>query len=166
LSYVATGTLSSGARSRRADEAGRLIADVLEAAGEIRRLGDQIASAVDQTNARWQVLSVFSEGDWTVSRAARRLGVTRQSVQRVVDLLLEEGLLVAEANPDHARSPLIRLTPPGERTLATITAASDPWQARLGDRLTLDQLGAAREVLAVLTAAARAGPGPPTARGG
>jgi DNA-binding MarR family transcriptional regulator len=150
--------VGADARSQRGDQAGRLVADVLEAAGAIRRLGDEIASAVEQTQSRWQVLSVLSEGDWTVSRAARRLGVTRQSVQRVVDLLLAEGLVVAEPNPDHARSPLIRLTPAGERTLATITAASDPWQERLGDRLTLADLRTAREVLAVLIEEARAGP--------
>jgi DNA-binding MarR family transcriptional regulator len=130
---------------------------VLEAAGAIRRLGDEMASEVGQTQARWQVLSVLSEGDWTVSRTARRLGITRQSVQRVVDLLLDEGLLAAEPNPDHARSPLIRLTPDGERTLATITAVSDPWQERLGDQLTLDELRTARRVLAALIEAARHG---------
>jgi DNA-binding MarR family transcriptional regulator len=152
------GALSKGDRGERADEAGRLVADVLEAAGAIRRLGDQIASAVDQTNARWQVLSVLSEGDWTVARAARRLGVARQSVQRVVDLLLAEGLAVAEPNPDHARSPLIRLTATGERTLARITAAADPWERELGERLPLEEVRTARRALAVVTEAARAGP--------
>lgn len=143
--------------TERADQAGRLVADVVEAAGAIRRLGDSMASEVGQTQARWQVLSVLSEGDWTVARAARRLGITRQSVQRVADLLLEEGLLVAEPNPDHARSPLIRLTREGERALATITAVSDPWQEALGSRLTLDDLRTARRVLAALIEAAREG---------
>ena len=143
--------------TERADQAGRLVADVVEAAGAIRRLGDEMASEVGQTQARWQVLSVLSEGDWTVARAARRLGITRQSVQRVADLLLEEGLLVAEPNPDHARSPLIRLTREGERALATITAVSDPWQEALGSRLTLDDLRTARRVLAALIEAAREG---------
>lgn len=150
--------MSAESRAERTDQAGRLIADIVEAAGAIRRLGDQLASSVQQTQARWQVLSVLSEGDWTVSRAARRLGISRQSVQRVVDLLLDEGLLVAEPNPDHARSPLIRLTPAAEQVLATITAASDPWQERLGDRVTLDELVTARRVLAEVTDAAREGP--------
>ncbi len=116
-----------------------------------------MASEVGQTQARWQVLSVLSEGDWTVSRAARRLGITRQSVQRVADLLIDDGLAVAEPNPNHARSPLIRLTAEGERTLATITAVSDPWQERLGERLTLDDLRTARRVLSALIEAAREG---------
>ncbi len=149
--------MASRTPDQRADQAGRLVADVVEAAGAIRRLGDAMASEVGQTQARWQVLSVLSEGDWTVSRAARRLGITRQSVQRVVDLLLDEGLLAAERNPDHARSSLIRLTPEGERTLATITAVSDPWQERLGKQLTLEDLRTARRVLAALVEAARTG---------
>ena len=150
-----------GTREERGDQAGRLVADIVEAAGAIRRLGDVMAGEVQQTQARWQVLSVLSEGDWTVSRAARRLGITRQSVQRVVDLLLEEGLLAAEPNPDHARSPLIRLTPTGRKTLATITAVSDPWQEQLGERLTLDELKVAREVVAAVIEAAHEGAAAP-----
>ena len=40
----------------------------------------------------------------TASQVARRMGLTRQSVQRVVDLLAAEGLISAlEKNPDHRR---------------------------------------------------------------
>ncbi|HVE68311.1 MAG TPA: MarR family winged helix-turn-helix transcriptional regulator [Solirubrobacteraceae bacterium] len=145
-------------RKQTAEQAGYLVADVVEAAGAIRRLGDEMAATVGQTQARWSALSVFaSEGDWTVARGARRLGISRQSLQRVVDLLLDEGLLAAVPNPDHARSPLIRLTPEGERTLATIAAASEPWQARLAERMTLDEVLAARKVLAAVVQAAREG---------
>ena len=138
------------------EQAGLLVADLVEAAGATRRLGDEIASAVGQTQARWSALSVFaSEGDWTVARAARRLGIARQSLQRVVDLLLDDGLLVAEPNPDHARSPLIRLTGQGERTFAAITAAVEPWQEHAADGLSAEELLSARRVVQRITEAAR-----------
>jgi DNA-binding MarR family transcriptional regulator len=144
-----------GTRKKRADEAGLLVADLVEAAGAVRKLGDEIAGAVGQTQARWSALSVFaSEGDWTVARAARRLGVARQSLQRLVDLLLDERLLAAEPNPEHARSPLIRLTPEGERTLAAITTAVAPWEEHAADGLTLEELQTARKVVARITEAA------------
>ena len=75
-----------------ADHLALLVADIFEAAGALREHGDQIAGRVGQSQARWQVLSVFSEGDWTVATAARRLGVTRQSEQRIADLLVADVL--------------------------------------------------------------------------
>lgn len=147
--------LSLTQREERADEAARLVADVLEAAGALRRLGDEIAGTAGQSQARWQVLSVLSEGDWTVARAARRLGVSRQGVQRVVDLLLEEGLLLVEPNPNHARSPLIRLTPEGRETLDRITEVVDPWHRQIGGTLSLEELRTARAAMAALIRASR-----------
>ena len=64
----------------KANHLALLIADVFEAAGALRLHGDQMAAAVGQSQARWQVLSVLSEGDWTVASAARRLGASALSV--------------------------------------------------------------------------------------
>src|SRR6516225_8642787 len=89
------------------------IADVLELAGLFRRVADDIARQEGQTQARWYALSVFSEDPLTVSQAARRLGSTRQAVQRSADELLAQGLTIAEPNPDHLNSPFITLTPKG-----------------------------------------------------
>src|SRR5215213_2268842 len=74
----------------RAQEAARLVADVLECAGALRRYGDALTRPLGQTEVRWAVLSVLSGGARTVPQVARRLGVTRQSVQRVANLLVAE----------------------------------------------------------------------------
>lgn len=147
--------MKSSDLDERADQARRLVSDILEAAGALRRRGDAIAAAAGQNQARWQVLSVLSDGDWTVSKAARRLGVRRQSVQRVADALLAQGLLRAEPNPHHARSPLLRLTPEGQRALATVTDVADPWHERLAAQLSLDDLRTARDALRIVVEAAR-----------
>lgn len=97
------------------------IADVLELSGLFRRIADAIARQEGQTQARWYALSVFSEDPLTVSQAARRLGTTRQAVQRSADELLAQGLAIAEANPDHRTSPFIRLTPEGHEVLGRIS---------------------------------------------
>jgi DNA-binding MarR family transcriptional regulator len=101
-----------------------LVADLYQAAGLSRRLGEQIAKAEGQSQARWQVLSVLSDGPRTVAQAARRLGTARQAVQRVTRELAEAGLLVARDNPDHRTSPLFELTAPGERTLERMNATA------------------------------------------
>jgi DNA-binding MarR family transcriptional regulator len=113
-----------------------LVADIYELAGSLRRQGDEIAGAFGQSQARWQVLSVASEGTWTVPGIAQRLGISRQAVQRVVDDLVDDGLAALVANPAHRRSPHVALTAPGRRTLAAITAAARSWHRQIAGELS------------------------------
>jgi DNA-binding MarR family transcriptional regulator len=80
------------------------VADVFETAGTLRRYGERIAASAGQTQARWQLLSVVSVGDWTVPMAAERIGTSRQAVQRIANELAEEGLATFDDNPHHRRS--------------------------------------------------------------
>jgi len=139
----------------RAEEVDRLVADVLECAGALRRYGDALTRPLGQTEVRWAVMSVLSGGARTVPQVARRLGVTRQSVQRVANLLAAEGLIESVRNPENARSPLFRLSERGEEVLAAITRAADPWLRRVGEELSFDDLRQARAALAVLMRFAR-----------
>ena len=41
--------------------------------------------------------------------------VSRQSMQKTIDRLIEEGLVTSAPNPRHLRSPLLALTPAGRR---------------------------------------------------
>jgi DNA-binding MarR family transcriptional regulator len=138
-----------------AEEVDRLVADVLECAGALRRYGDALTRPLGQTEVRWAVLSVLSGGARTVPQVARRLGVTRQSVQRVANLLAAEGLIESVTNPDNSRSPLFRLSKRGEEVLTAITRAADPWLRRVGEELSLEDLRRARAALAVLMRFAR-----------
>jgi DNA-binding MarR family transcriptional regulator len=138
-----------------AEEVDRLVADVLECAGALRRYGDALTRPLGQTEVRWAVLSVLSGGARTVPQVARRLGVTRQSVQRVANLLAAEGFIERVVNPDNARSPLFRLTRHGEEVLTAITRAADPWLRRVGKELSLEDLRRARAALVVLMRFAR-----------
>ncbi|MBP2184749.1 MarR family winged helix-turn-helix transcriptional regulator [Amycolatopsis magusensis] len=129
-----------------------LIADVYELAGISRRTSEDIAREAGQTAARWHVLSVLSDGPRTVPGAARRLGLTPQSVQRVVTDLLDAGQAEALSNPDHARSPLIALTDDGRATLERLFARSDNARERLLERagVSAGELHQARETLRTL----------------
>jgi DNA-binding MarR family transcriptional regulator len=124
-----------------------LVADVFELAGALRRRGDEVAGRLGQTQARWQVMSVVSEGDWTVPDAARRLGVSRQAVQRIADLLVEDGLASFEDNPAHRRSPHLRLSEPGRRTLDRIVETNLDESAELLADVSAQDLSATRDVL-------------------
>jgi DNA-binding MarR family transcriptional regulator len=135
-----------------------LIADIYETAGALRQRGDRIASIAGQTHARWQVLSVLSDGEWTVPRIARRLGVTRQAVQRTADQLSDDGLVEFELNPNHERSPLTRPTVAGLEALAAITASASHWNELAGKGLKTSDLNIARSVLQALSEAAHTDP--------
>lgn len=126
-----------------------LIADVYELAGESRRTSEALARGVGQSAARWHVLSVVSGGPRTVPGAARRLGLARQSVQRVVDELVAAGLLELRANPDHARSPLVAVSAAGADTLDRLVHRSDADRAALLQRAGVGavELAEARGVL-------------------
>jgi DNA-binding MarR family transcriptional regulator len=144
-------TTEHGAR----EELALLIADLFEAAGALRRHGDQLAAVAGQTQARWQLLSVISEGEWTAPRVARRLGITRQAVQRVAKPLAEDGLLSLEPNPDHQTSVILRATPEGQKALEEITAAARDWQTRAAAELSPSELAATRSVVRRIIAATR-----------
>ena len=97
------------------------IADVLELSGLFRQAADGIARQAGLTQTLWYALSVFSAQPLTVSQAARRLGTTRQAVQRSANELFSRGLAAAESNPDHRASPFVVLTPKGQHALAEVS---------------------------------------------
>src|SRR5271170_4300210 len=94
-----------------------IVADIYELAGRLRECGEAIAKTVGQTQARWQVLSAASGRPQTVPQIARVLGVTRQNVQRIGDLLVAEGAAQYRDNPDHRASPHLILTKSGRIAL-------------------------------------------------
>lgn len=124
-----------------------LVADVFEAAGLLRRMGEGVAAAEGQTQARWQLLSVVSEEPLTVARAARRLGIARQGVQRVANDLVREGLAGFHPNPDHRGSPLLTLTPLGRTTLERITDRASAVHRVLTADIAAADIAAARGLL-------------------
>ncbi|AKJ15705.1 hypothetical protein ABB07_38320 [Streptomyces incarnatus] len=134
------------------DEAALLIADVFEAAGALRRLGEQTAAAEGLTQARWQVLSAVSEDPLTVPQAARRLGVSRQNVQRVANDLVSFRLASYEPNPDHRGSPLLTLTPRGRESLARVTARAEQLHRTLFAAIPEQEIHATRTSLRRLLA--------------
>lgn len=112
-----------------------IVADIFELAGLSRHRGEQIARGARQTQARWQVLSAASDPLRSVPQIARRLGVSRQNVQRIADALVGDRLAEFVANPDHRTSPHLQLTENGRATLVTITDLANAHHAALTPRL-------------------------------
>lgn len=130
-----------------------LVADVFELAGLLRRSGEAIAAGEGQTQARWQLLSVVSDQALTVPQAARRLGVTRQGVQRVANDLIAAGLAERRPNLDHRASPLLAPTDNGRCVLRAITERATVVNNRLAEAVEPATLQATRDGMQRLIAA-------------
>lgn len=132
-----------------------IIADIFELAGAFRRAGEAIARNVGQTQARWQVLSAASGTPMTVPQIARRLGVSRQNVQRIADLLVTEKLAAPSDNPDHRSSKHLVLTERGRDCLAQLNAAAATLHQAMADQARTLDLDRVRGELRALAALAR-----------
>lgn len=117
-----------------------LVLQIFRINGMLLQAGDRMAAPAGQSSARWQVMGVIDHGPMTVAEAARRMGLTRQSVQRIADLLAQEGLAAYEHNPADKRAQLISLTSRGKKILRTIEAEQYQWANRLGEKLGLPEL--------------------------
>jgi DNA-binding MarR family transcriptional regulator len=114
--------------------------------GLIVQAGDTITHAIGQSSARWQVLGSAFEPQ-TVAEIARRLGLARQSVQRVADVLEREGLVVSKDHPTDRRTMLLELTPKGFEVLSEIYSRQLEWSQRVMTKLNHEQLVAATAAL-------------------
>lgn len=130
-----------------------IVADLYELAGRFRARGEAIAATVGQTQARWQVLSAAAAEPKTVPQIARRLGVTRQNVQRIADLLVDERWAAFETNPDHRGSPHLVLSKRGRAALDQLTRAADSHHARLARKLPAAEIASIHRMLRRLIAA-------------
>ena len=128
-----------------------LIIPLIRLEAHFSRAGERIAGSAGQTMARWLTLEMVADQPATVAQVARRLGLTRQSVQRIADLLERDGLTTYAENPAHERSKLVRLTAGGRRTLRTIQAEQRAWANRVGAEVGESSLRQASRFVAQLT---------------
>lgn len=134
----------------------QLYSELFDAAGLGRRVGEQIAALAGQTQSRWQTMwTIDAAGSLTIPQIARRLGVSRQNEQRVVNDLVEAGLAEYVPNPDHKTSPLAQLTIEGARVLATINGAAEASHLAILQQFSDTQVRQLRRLLRSFSDAAR-----------
>lgn len=116
--------------------------------------GDRMAAGVGLTSARWKVIGVIAlaPAGVTVPGIARSLGQTRQAVQRITDVMHEDGLLRYVANPRHKRSPLVVLTDRGLQVYNDLRAVQDPWAIEQTEDIPEEELEASLRVVRRLIA--------------
>jgi DNA-binding MarR family transcriptional regulator len=120
----------------------------LRLAGHLTAAGDALAKPAGQSSARWQVLAAARHQSMPVADIARALGLARQGVQRLADVLEAEGLIAYSDNPRHQRARLVVLTKEGAARLAMIEAAQAKWADAIGAEFSAAQMTAASAVMA------------------
>lgn len=114
--------------------------------GELFRLNTLFLSTADKyvqdqnvTTSEWRVIASIQFGDSkTVPQIARYVGISRQAVRQTVQKLEAKNLIRLNPNPDHRRSPLVSLTPKGQKLMRALTAIQTRMTHLYTDGLQLD----------------------------
>lgn len=127
----------------------RLELAVFRLNGLLVSAGDAHAAPDDLTTSRCQVMAALDiAGEpLTVAQIARNMGLTRQSVQRIVRLLTDEGLLALEPNPRHKRASLVTITDAGEARMSGARERHFAWAAQVASAFPRDRLEQATRLL-------------------
>jgi DNA-binding MarR family transcriptional regulator len=156
---------ASQTESARQSEAGaaltELIMLVFRLNGRLLEAADQMAAAGGLTAARWQVLGGVLDEPRPVAEIARRMGLTRQSVQRLANVLVDEGFATWEPNPRHRRAKLLQPSPQAYAAIRAVAALQHPWSSEIGDAVGEREIrGASRTIQRVLAAMQTVAPAP------
>ncbi|MDA9506387.1 MarR family transcriptional regulator [Bradyrhizobium sp. CCBAU 11386] len=129
-----------------------LILDLFRANSLLLTAGDRLVTSLGLTSARWQILGAIADAERPepVAWLARNLGANRQNVQRIVNDLERDGLVVFEVNPHHRRAQLVVLTDKGRQIYDAAGRLQVPWVNGLSDGLSVKEVEIAHRVLNAL----------------
>jgi DNA-binding MarR family transcriptional regulator len=127
----------------------RLVLETFRLNGRLLVSGDALVGDIGLTSARWQVIGAIAESSipLPVAHIARKMGLSRQTVQWLSNEMKRDGLVRFEANPAHRRAQLVVLTPRGKAAYRAAMKRQRTWIQRLAVGLSLEQIEAARSTL-------------------
>ncbi|MEU2040197.1 MarR family winged helix-turn-helix transcriptional regulator [Nocardia niwae] len=121
--------------------------------GQFLGMAEELARPAGLTAAWWQVLGAVLRAPLPVAGIAREMGITRQSVQRIADLLVDKGLAEYLPNPAHRRAKLVAVTDAGRAAVGRINPQHKVLAERLVNEVGREQLARTVEALTTLSAA-------------
>ncbi|MBL4691974.1 MAG: MarR family transcriptional regulator, partial [Magnetovibrio sp.] len=127
-----------------------LLLEVFRFNGALLADGDRITADIGLTSARWQVMGTIDDRSLAVPHIAREMGLTRQGVQKTVNILGKEGLIELQNNPHHKTAKLVQITPKGRQRLDLASKIQMEWANTLTQTLNIDDLKTAYNVIQIL----------------
>jgi len=131
----------------RQDLLSRSALGVFRLNGQFLGVAEELARPSGLTAAWWQVLGAVLGEPLPVSGIARAMGITRQSVQRIADLLVDKGLAEYRPNPAHRRAKLLAPTDEGRAAISRIDPGHEAFADRLAEAMGEAELADAVRVL-------------------
>ena len=116
-------------RTTEGDLLTSLVLETFRLNGVLLEAGNNLIKPFGLTSARGQVMgAIDQEGSpLTVAQIARRMGLSRQAVQRIVRDLEQKEMISFESNRDHKRSSLVVLSPKGATAMRQVMEAQTKW---------------------------------------
>ena len=129
-----------------------LILETFRLNGRLLAAGDELVSELGLTSARWQVLGAMAAAPapLPIAHIARNMGLTRQSVRRLVDEMARDGLVRLAPNPHHARAKLVLATDAGRRAFAAAYKRQVPWANAIAKGLARRDIEDTQRMLATV----------------
>jgi DNA-binding MarR family transcriptional regulator len=111
----------------------------------VERLAAQGWPALNRSQS--QVFAALAQGPARPATLARRIGITRQSMQVLLHGLAAEGLVAVQDDPDDRRAHVVRLRERGRRLLRDAETVLVGLEDELAGRIGLEQVEALRRAL-------------------
>jgi DNA-binding MarR family transcriptional regulator len=127
-----------------------LILEILRLNGRLLAAGDHLTGDLGLSGAKWQVMGAIEQAPLPVAQIARNMGLTRQAVQRVTNVLADEGQVEFATNPDHRRAKLVCLTTGGRAALEEISRRQAEWFNHLAEGLAIEAIEEALSTMRTL----------------
>ena len=126
-----------------------LILETFRLNGRLLAAGDALVRDLGLTSARWQILGAIalSPVPLPVAHIARNMGLTRQTVQKLVNELQSDVMVRFAPNPHHQRARLVLFTDKGHAANEAARQRQRPWAQALADGLAADEIERATMLL-------------------
>ena len=125
----------------------QLVLETFRFNGRLLAAGDRLSKPAGLTSSRWQILGAIEGQSNSVAQIARKMGLARQNVQRIANVLKQEGIVEYLPNPDHQRAKLVCLTERGRKAAKELARRQEAWANEIASRVSVSEIRDALEVL-------------------
>lgn len=120
-SLIATSNAFDGFHTAAGLAYSHLVLELLRTNARLVMTGDKLAREFGLTAARWLVMGAIRDDAKSISEIARDRGLTRQSVQEIVNGMMHQRLVTLVTSPRDRRAKMVALTIKGVALFSKLT---------------------------------------------
>ncbi|MEY8674067.1 MarR family winged helix-turn-helix transcriptional regulator [Francisella philomiragia] len=126
-----------------------LVLETFKASGILNIQGDNLTKEFGLTSSRWKILGAvkLSKDPMTIVDISNYMGQSRQAVQRIVKVMINENLIKLVNNPKHKQSKYIELTKKANDIYELLDEKQSKWARESSSSFSESDLSIALDVL-------------------